>query len=69
MSVPLTPSVKILARLGSAVVHAEEILSDPATARMVNDLDRAAFWGLVNDPEVKEWIAQMDKKALIAVRR
>ena len=69
MDDPLKPSVQILARLGSAVVHAEEILSDPAVAAMVNSLDRAAFWGLTNDEAVKEWIKAMDKKGLVARKR
>jgi hypothetical protein len=51
---PFQPSKALLAKLGSIVVHADEMLSANG-----HDFDQAAIRGLLSDPEVHLWIAQM----------
>lgn len=61
---PTLPSIQLLVKLGSAVVHAEELLSPGG-----HEFDKAAFEGLVNDPEVRMWINAMTKLAMLPVKR
>ena len=61
---PMKPSATLLCKLGSAVVHADEYLS-PAC----HDFDRIALQAVLDDPEVKEWLAQMQKLAMIPRKR
>lgn len=65
MSDPLKPTTALLMKLGSAVVHAEEALD--ATKR--SPLDVQAFVGILSDPEVRQWFEQMNKMALLPVKR
>ena len=51
---PLKPSVALLCKLGSAVVHAEELLSPKGHV-----LDKEALGSLLTDPEVKDWVKAM----------
>jgi hypothetical protein len=51
---PLEPSVALLAKLGSIVVHFEELLSSKGHA-----FDKHALNTLLADPEVKQWLKQM----------
>jgi hypothetical protein len=51
---PMQPSVTLLSKLGSAVVHAEELLSPHG-----HELDRTAFLALANDSEVRAWTKAM----------
>jgi hypothetical protein len=64
MSDPFKPSITLLVKLGSIAVHVEEILSPKG-----HDFDRHALQTLWEDAEVKEWIAQMNKMAMIPVKR
>lgn len=64
MSDPLQPSSSLLVKLGSIVVHAEELTSPDG-----HEFDVAALQGLYQDPEVKEWLEQMDKMALLPKKR
>lgn len=48
------PSIALLAKLGSIVVHAEEMMEPGGHA-----VDRAALQTLLADPEVKRWIDGM----------
>jgi hypothetical protein len=64
MSDPLKPSAALLCKLGSAVVHADELLSPSG-----HDFDRHALHSALNDPEVKEWLAQMGKMAMVPLKR
>ena len=57
---PLT----ILVKLGSIVVHVEEMLSPDG-----HDFDRQAILSGLSDPEVREWLAAMDALALLPVKR
>jgi hypothetical protein len=60
----LHPSLSLLTKLGSIVVHTEEMLS-PGGHVFV----RAAIDGLLADPELREWLAEMGKNALLPVKR
>lgn len=60
----LKPSPALLAKIGSAIVHAQELLSDDGHA-----FDRTALNACLADAEVKEWIAQMDAAAMVPKRR
>jgi len=64
MSNPLKPSVSVLSKLGSLAVHCEEMLS--AKGHM---FDRHAIAGILLDGELKEWLVQMDQRALLPVKR
>jgi len=65
MSDPMKPSPGLLCKLGSIAVHAEE-LSSPEHAHV---FDKLALDTLLKDPEVKEWMAQMAKLAMLPVKR
>lgn len=62
MSNPLNPSVTLLCKLGSAVVHAEEYLSPKG-----HPLDKIAFDTAIGDPEVQAWLKEM--KVYLPVKR
>lgn len=64
MSDPLKPSVTLLCKLGSIVVHADEGLGSKG-----HQFDLAAISALVSDREVIEWLDAMDSMALLPVRR
>ena len=57
-------NLRLLAKLGSIVRHTEEYLSPNA-----HEFDRAALQTLLTDPEVVEWIKQMDAAGLLPVKR
>lgn len=61
---PLKPTVSTLVKLGSIIVHLEEVLSPKG-----HSFDRYALQTLWDDPEVKEWIAQMNAMAMLPVKR
>lgn len=61
---PLKPTLSLLTKLGSLVVHMEEIMSPTGHV-----FDRAAIEQLLNDTEVKFWLARMDDLALLPVKR
>lgn len=64
MANPLQPTPSLLVKLGSIAVHAEELMSPGG-----HPFDKAALGTLYDDPEVKEWIAQMTKMAMLPVKR
>lgn len=64
MSDPLKPSPTLLIKLGSMVVHYEEMLS-----RKGHEFDKHALDTLVNDEEVKAWFSAMNKMAFLPVKR
>lgn len=51
---PLKPSLSLLSKLGSIVVHADEALSPKG-----HEYDRLAIRSLIGDPEIQQWIADM----------
>lgn len=61
---PLQPSPKLLCKLGSVVVHADEMTGPGA-----HEFDRVAFQAALNDPEVQEWLAAMTKMAMVPLKR
>lgn len=64
MSDPLKPSVALLVKLGSLVVHFEEFHSKSG-----HDFDLHALETLQADPEVQHWLSAMTKMAMLPVKR
>jgi len=60
----LKPSPALLCKLGSIAVHVDEMLSADGHA-----FDRVALQALMDDPDVKEWLAAMDKMAMVPRKR
>lgn len=58
------PTLGVLIKLGSIAVHADELLSPDG-----HIFDKSAIQSLLNDPEVKEWIAAGTKLAFLPVKR
>src|SRR4051812_6105577 len=61
---PLHPPVGLLVKLGSIVVHADEMLSPHG-----HDYDRMAVQSGLQDNEVVEWLAEMSRQGLLPVKR
>lgn len=64
MANPLKPSAALLCKLGSIAVHIDEGLSAKG-----HRFDFIALKTLMEDPEVAEWLKQMDKLALLPKKR
>lgn len=58
------PSLSLQAKLGSITVHAEEFISPGG-----HPFDRDALKALLQDGEVKQWLAEMREMALLPVKR
>lgn len=61
---PLQPSAALLCKLGSIAVHADEMLSADG-----HDFDRVVLQQLIADPEVADWIMQMNALAMVPRKR
>lgn len=61
---PLEPSVGLLGKLGSLLVHYQELVSHNGRA-----IDKIAVDTLEADLEVGDWLAAMTKMALLPVKR
>jgi hypothetical protein len=61
---PMQAPTTVMVKLGSIAVHVEELLSPGGHA-----FDRTALTTLLADAEVREWLAAMDKLALLPVKR
>jgi hypothetical protein len=61
---PMVPNASLLVKLGSIAVHADEMLSPDG-----HDFDKVALEQLLKDPEVVEWLAAMDKMAMVPKKR
>jgi hypothetical protein len=61
---PLHPDAVLLSKLGSIVIHTEEVLGSDGQV-----VDVAALKGLCEDPDVVEWLEQMGNLALLPVKR
>ena len=61
---PLKPDVKLLSKLGSMVIHIEEAISAKG-----HPFDMVALKAIIESSEVKQWLQEMDKLALIPVKR
>ena len=64
MDDPLKPAPTLLIKLGSIVVHYEEMLAPGG-----HPLDKQALNTLNSDPEVREWFEAMDKMAFLPKKR
>ncbi len=60
----LHPEVPLLCKLGSIVMHVDELFSDDSHA-----FDKIALEQLMKDPDVQEWILEMDGLSLIPKKR
>ncbi len=60
----LKPTPQLLIKLGSIIVHYKEYLSPDGHA-----LDLDAINALMDDEDVKEWMAGMDKMAFLPKMR
>jgi hypothetical protein len=60
----LTPSASLLVKLGSIIVHAEELASPHG-----HHFDRVALGQLLADPDVIAWREEMDSAALLPLKR
>ena len=60
----LSPDPALLCKLGSIVVHADEMMSDDG-----HHYDRLALQQLLNDPDVKHWIDLMSMAAMVPRKR
>jgi len=58
------PNISLLVKLGSIVVHVEELLSPSG-----HGYDKIALEQLLSDPEVKTWCKEMDKFGMLPVKR
>ena len=61
---PTKPSMTVLVKIGSAMVHADEMLSPTG-----DDYDKIALQSLINDPEVQSWIAAITKLGFVPLKR
>ena len=61
---PLQPTPQLLAKLGSLLVHLDE-----GNSRNGHAFDWTAAKTLWEDAEVQEWLSEMQKIALVPLRR
>lgn len=61
---PQAPEFALLVKLGSIVRHAEEAMSDGG-----HEFDAVTIKALLDDPDVIEWMAAMDRLGLLPVKR
>lgn len=64
MNDPLHPSASLLIKLGSVIVHQEELMGPNG-----HSFDKHALDTVRNDPEVVQWLDQMTKAAFLPVKR
>ena len=64
MTDALKPSPSLLSKIGSIIIHLEEFESSDG-----HYFDRIVLQQLFNDPEVKEWLKQMNKLAMLPKKR
>lgn len=61
---PLKPSPALLCKLGSIIVHYEEMTSTGG-----HGFDKIALNALLADAEIQVWISEMQKMAMLPVKR
>lgn len=64
MTDPLKPTPTLLCKLGSIIVHAEELASPDG-----HGFDKIALEQLIDDPEVNQWVRAMDAMAMLPKKR
>lgn len=62
--VPYIEDVVLLCKVGSIVVHADELTSPGG-----HSFDLVALENLLRDPQVVAWLAEMQRLALVPVAR
>lgn len=60
----LKPELSLLVKLASIAVHTEEYLSPKG-----HQFDVVALKALLNDAQVKKWLAEMNKNAFLPIKR
>lgn len=60
----LKPTPQLLIKLGSIIVHYQELLSNDG-----HYMDKAALDSLLSDEDVTQWMKQMDNNAFLPKRR
>jgi len=60
----LKPDAGLLIKLGSIIIHADEYLSSDG-----HPFDKQTFDTLMKEPEVVEWLKEMDSLALLPKKR
>ena len=58
------PDIRTLSKLGSIIVHVDEGLSHKG-----HPFDLVAIKALINEPDVRAWLADMDSATLLPLRR
>ena len=61
---PLKPELALLIKLGSIAVHADEMFSPSG-----HQFDKITLNNLLQDPELKAWLQEMDARGLLPVKR
>lgn len=61
---PLSPSPQLLIKLGSIIVHYQEWTSNKG-----HELDKSTIDALMDNEDVKEWFQEMNKLALLPLKR
>jgi hypothetical protein len=64
MNEPIIPSLQLLVKLGSLVIHYQE-----ATGPKRHPLDMDAIRSIEGEPDVQEWISEMTKRGFLPVKR
>ncbi len=64
MTDPLKPTTTLLIKLGSIIVHQDEMMSSKG-----HYFDKDALETVRNDPEVVDWFKAMDAMAFLPVKR
>lgn len=60
----MKPELAILVKLGSIAVHVEEMMSPDG-----HGADKISLEALLDEPDLKAWIEQMDKIGLMPKKR
>jgi hypothetical protein len=61
---PFRPSSSLICKLGSILVHQQELMSPSG-----HPVDKGALDSLLSDPEVVAWLAEMGVQGFLPVRR
>lgn len=61
---PLRPTLSLLVKLGSIVVHVDEFLCEQG-----HYYDEVALEQMLQDPEVVAWVWEMTERGLLPVKR
>ncbi len=60
----LQPRAALLAKVGSILVHIDEMISDDG-----HHFDKAAIEALLRDTEVNDWLEAMARMSLVPLKR